>query len=222
MVKPSGYTKRLKNDDDLGARDSEEAILLAAMEEFSQKGVYGARMQAIADRAGVNKALLHYYFRSKERLYLRVLEQILVPFSRRLEVVFDALDPDDFAGAVRSIVTLIVDSTQALPYSAILLMELASGGPYLKKMAPVLAAESARTNKLIGYFNSQIERGIIKPINPLTLFFNIFGMGWNIFLAAPLAAPLLDAMGVQQNEAYYREYIDSIVDMATAGMVLEP
>jgi AcrR family transcriptional regulator len=179
-------------------------------------------MQAIADRAGVNKALLHYYFRSKERLYLRVLEGILVPFSRRLEVMFDGLERDDFAGAVRAIVSLIVDSTQALPYSTILLMELASGGPYLTKLTPVLAAESARTNKVISFFGSQIERGIIKPINPLTLFFNIFGMGWNIFLAAPLAAPLLEAMGVEQNEAYFRGYVDSIVDMAVAGMVTEP
>jgi AcrR family transcriptional regulator len=206
----------------VNTRDNEEAILLAAMEEFRQKGVYGARMQAIADRAGVNKALLHYYFRSKERLYLRVLEEILVPFSRSLEVTFDSLEPDDFAGAVRSIVSLIVDSTQALPYSTILLMELASGGPYLTKLAPVLAAESARTNKVISFFDSQIERGIIRPINPLTLFFNIFGMGWNIFLAAPMAAPLLEAMGVEQNEAYYREYIDSIVEMAVAGMVAKP
>ncbi|MBN1607852.1 MAG: TetR/AcrR family transcriptional regulator, partial [Polyangiaceae bacterium] len=102
------------------SEDSEEKILLAAMEEFNRKGVYGARMQAIADRADVNKALLHYYFRSKERLYLRVLERILVPFSRRLEVMFDGLNQDDFAGAVRCIVSLIVDSTQAQPYSAIL------------------------------------------------------------------------------------------------------
>lgn len=202
-------------------RDSEEAILLAAMEEFNQKGVYGARMQAIADRAKVNKALLHYYFRSKERLYLRVLEQILVPFSRQLEVMFDGLHQDDFAGAVRAIVTLIVDSTMALPYSAILLMELASGGPYLKKMAPVLAAESSRTDKVIGFFKSLIDRGVIKPVDPLSLFFNIFGMGWNIFLAAPLAEPILEASGVRKDEAYYESYVESIVEMAAFGMVIE-
>ena len=200
--------------------DREEAILLAAMEEFNHKGVHGARMQSIADRAGVNKALLHYYFRSKERLYLRVLEQILVPFSQQLEASFESLEPDDFAGAVRAIVTLIVDSARAVPYSSILLMELASGGPYLEKMGPVLEAESGRTARVLGFFESQIERGIIKPINPVTLFFNIFGMGWNIFLAAPLATPVLEAMGVAQDDAYFRDTIDAIVELATAGMVV--
>lgn len=202
--------------------DNEATILAAAMVEFNQRGMYGARMQAIADRAGVNKALLHYYFRSKERLYLRVLERILVPFGRRVAERIAQLEPDDFAGAVRAIVTEIVDETNAMPSSSILLMELASGGPYLPKMAPLLAAEAERTNNVLGFFAKQMERGVIKHINPVMLFFSIFGMGWNIFLAAPLASPLLDAMGVARDEGYYAEYIDAIVEIASAGMLLQP
>jgi len=44
---------------------TEELILEAAQAVFLEKGLAGARMQEIADRAGINKALLHYYFRSK-------------------------------------------------------------------------------------------------------------------------------------------------------------
>ena len=46
-------------------------------EEFIAHGLRGARMQAIADRAGVNKALVHYYFRSKEKLYDAVLQDTM-------------------------------------------------------------------------------------------------------------------------------------------------
>ena len=49
--------------------NTEEQIFDAALTIFSRKGKDGARMQEIAEEAGMNKALLHYYFRSKDRLY---------------------------------------------------------------------------------------------------------------------------------------------------------
>jgi AcrR family transcriptional regulator len=48
---------------------TEEKILEAAKTVFHRKGFEGARMQEIADEAGINKALLHYYFRTKENLF---------------------------------------------------------------------------------------------------------------------------------------------------------
>src|ERR1051325_924828 len=52
------------------------AILKAALKEFSEEGVSGARTDEIARRAGVNKALLYYYFKDKEGLYAAALEQV--------------------------------------------------------------------------------------------------------------------------------------------------
>ena len=63
----------------LGSRgrpeESRAAILEAAVQEFSREGVAGARTDAIARAAGVNKALLYYYFKDKETLYGAVLDQ---------------------------------------------------------------------------------------------------------------------------------------------------
>src|SRR5271165_6728629 len=56
--------------------ESRAAILKAAVREFSEEGVAGARTEAIAHSAGVNKALLYYYFKDKEALYRAVLEQV--------------------------------------------------------------------------------------------------------------------------------------------------
>jgi AcrR family transcriptional regulator len=55
--------------------ETEDRILLAAREVFLKKGLEGARMQEIADKAGINKALLHYYFRKKEKLFLEIIKQ---------------------------------------------------------------------------------------------------------------------------------------------------
>src|SRR6202007_2953325 len=54
---------------------TQQSILRAAMGEFSAKGLGGARIDAIAERAGVNKRLIYYYFGNKEALFLAVLEQ---------------------------------------------------------------------------------------------------------------------------------------------------
>ncbi len=71
--------------------ESRAAILKAAAKEFAESGVAGARTDAIAREAGVNKALLYYYFRDKETLYGAVLDDA---FAGLKNAVFQALDSD--------------------------------------------------------------------------------------------------------------------------------
>lgn len=68
---------------------TEEKIFEAATEEFVDKGMDGARMQDIATRAGINKALLHYYFRTKDHLFDAVFEMIARKIMKRFAPVFD-------------------------------------------------------------------------------------------------------------------------------------
>jgi len=71
--------------------ESRAAILRAAAQEFSEHGIAGARTDAIARAAKVNKALLYYYFKDKETLYGAVLDNA---FSGMKERVFQALDSE--------------------------------------------------------------------------------------------------------------------------------
>src|SRR5579859_2479797 len=77
----------------LGSRgrpeESRAAILQAAVREFSREGLAGARTDAIARAAGVNKALLYYYFHDKEALYAAVLDRV---FTGLQATINDALD----------------------------------------------------------------------------------------------------------------------------------
>ena len=70
--------------------ETREAILGAAERIFGDEGLEGARTDAIAAAAGVNKALLYYYFRSKEGLYRAVLESYLADFNRQALVVLSS------------------------------------------------------------------------------------------------------------------------------------
>ncbi len=66
----------------------EKIIWEAARKIFLTKGLSGARMQDIADEAGINKALLHYYYRSKEKLFAQIFEKELVSFLHDIEAIF--------------------------------------------------------------------------------------------------------------------------------------
>ncbi|MDD4107553.1 MAG: TetR/AcrR family transcriptional regulator [Prolixibacteraceae bacterium] len=67
---------------------TEGKIFEAATEVFMEKGLDGARMQDIADRAGINKSLLHYYFRTKDRLFNAVFEKVANQMFKRFAPVY--------------------------------------------------------------------------------------------------------------------------------------
>lgn len=70
-------------------KQTEEKIFESATEVFVEKGMDGARMQDIANHAGINKALLHYYYRSKDRLFNAVFEKIAAKIFSKFAPVFD-------------------------------------------------------------------------------------------------------------------------------------
>jgi AcrR family transcriptional regulator len=67
---------------------TEEKIFNAATAVFEEKGFAAARMQEIADRAGINKALLHYYFHSKEQLFQAVFQPLMQKMFEKILYVF--------------------------------------------------------------------------------------------------------------------------------------
>lgn len=70
-------------------KQTEEKIFEAATDVFVDKGMDGARMQDIANHAGINKALLHYYFRTKDQLFNAVFEMIARKILKKFAPVFD-------------------------------------------------------------------------------------------------------------------------------------
>lgn len=96
-------------------RDTEQRILDAAHTVFVRRGTAGARMQEIAEEAGVNKALLHYYFRSKARLGEAIFRRVAQGlFARVGGILGGNASLDD---KVRQVVALYIDQLAATPYA---------------------------------------------------------------------------------------------------------
>ena len=73
--------------------ETQQKILQAAREVFIEKGLQGARMQEIADRAGINKALLHYYYRSKDQLFESIFEDAIGRIIPQFASIFSSGKP---------------------------------------------------------------------------------------------------------------------------------
>lgn len=74
------------------ATETEAKILKAAYDIFLENGFDGTRMQQIADRAGINKALLHYYFRSKQQLFNKIFVNAIQKFIPNIISIFMKTD----------------------------------------------------------------------------------------------------------------------------------
>src|ERR687896_1103472 len=148
-------------DDAARDGDTEQRILEAARVVFVRRGTAGARMQEIAAEAGVNQALLHYYFRSKERLAEAVFRQVA---GRVLPTVFAILGSDaPLEEKVEGIVALYLDAFSSSPFlPGYILSELhhhperatqlftsAAGGP-----------PNQIATTILGRLRSQIDQGV--------------------------------------------------------------
>jgi TetR/AcrR family transcriptional regulator len=111
-------------------KDTVARILGAAKDVFAEKGFGGARVDEIAERAGVNKAALYYHIGDKKALYAEVIHDVIGTAARRLSVGIEAAKtPED---KVRTYIRTLVAAFDENPQMPRLMMrELASGGQSL-------------------------------------------------------------------------------------------
>lgn len=164
--------------DDTDNLSTEERILAAAKSIFYQKGLKGARMQEIADKAGVNKAMLHYYFRSKQKLFDHVLAQGVRSVTPQLMEVF--LEQADLSTKIARLVDITIDLFLEEPYLSNFIINELSHNPE-KLFTSVLDYEEGLVGKVLPVINEQIqagiEAGIIKSdIKPAELIVNILSL----------------------------------------------
>jgi len=157
---------------------TEDKILESAKKVFYQKGLKGARMQEIADDAGVNKAMLHYYFRSKGKLFDKVFEQSVKSVTPILMNVF--LEESGLETKIKHLVEMLIDLFLEEPYLSNFIVNELSQNPD-KLYENVMDSEGGLIGQVIPVINEQIqagiEKGIVKDdIKPAELIVNIMSL----------------------------------------------
>ncbi len=151
-------------------RASPDRILAAAAVEFAQRGFGGARVDRIARRARVNKAMLYYHFKSKDALYRALLRSVFAVGAERLQAVAASIAPP------AEKVTRVIGELSAFiheheHFPPIMLREIAEGGSHLD------AETVATIAKLPAAFGAIVREGTaageFDAVNPLFAYFTM-------------------------------------------------
>ncbi len=172
-------------------RETEERILDAARTVFLRRGTAGARMQEIAKEAGVNQALLHYYFRSKEGLSTAVFQQFA---SRLFPSLIATLGTDNpLETKIDALIALYLDNLTRNPFlPGYLLSELHHHPERLQLLltTAIGAAPSAVLPPVFAKLGAQIDErvaaGTMRPITAEQFAINLISLCIFPFAARPM------------------------------------
>ncbi len=165
-------------------KSTEERILSAAKKVFVRKGMAGARMQDIADEAGINKALLHYYFRNKEKLFEVIFMEAASKLFPKINEVFTSELPlfEKIERFCSEYITVVSEN----PYLPLFVLNEINQDPeyFLQK---VWSGQSKpQPEKFLQQIEREVKKGTIKRISPVTLLMNLVSLTIFPFVAKPM------------------------------------
>lgn len=155
------------------AERSKRAILNAALLEFSEHGHAGARIDSIAERAGVSKPMIYSYFGDKDGLYAAALRETYVQIrAGERELKLDAKDP---VAAVRTLVRFTMQHFRSKPwFISMLNTENLLGGETVRRISDVGAIQSPLISELKKILDKGAAQGIFQPdVDPADLYVTI-------------------------------------------------
>ena len=198
-----------------GEKSTEQKIFEAAREVFLRKGTARARMQDIADEAGVNKALLHYYFRSKERLaeavFLRAARTL---FPRMLQTL---ASDRPLREKLQRVVDLELDMLEENPYlPGYILSEFQHRHDelraLLKQVVPIDDMRDDVLDTLQQQLDAEAEAGRLRPTRAVDLMVTLIAQMIFPFAAAPMLDVAL-GLGEEERAAMVERRRDDLVDL---------
>ncbi|HYE57067.1 MAG TPA: TetR family transcriptional regulator [Rhodothermales bacterium] len=199
--------------------DTEGRIFEAALRVFAAKGFHGARMQEIADAAGINKALLHYYFRSKEGLYGEVFRYVFGMFVQSLGTALRAQTDGSFAVTLRTFVDGYLDFLGAHPdVPRLLVGEMLAGGAFARQHIGAIVSEGGPAEQLMfSRIRQAVERGEIRPVDPRHLVLTVIGACVFPLIARPMASMLIPEIETDF-PAYLQQRKDEVFYLLYEGL----
>ncbi|HCY42084.1 MAG TPA: TetR/AcrR family transcriptional regulator [Prolixibacteraceae bacterium] len=197
---------------------TEEKILEAAKNVFVTKGMDGARMQEIADEAGINKALLHYYFRSKERLFEAIFGEIIkYAFPKISRIIASDMG---IVNKIEQFVDAYLDVLMKHPFIPGFIMKELSRDPstFLK----MIMKFGFNPQIVFTQIEEAMNRGEIIRMDPRHLAVNVISMCVFPFAARPIVSFVIFKEDQPAIEKFYHERATVIKQFVVNAIVIKP
>lgn len=171
----------LKKQKEISAK---QRILAAAKKVFVSKGMAGARMQDIANEAGINKALLHYYFRNKDKLFETVFLDEAQKFFPKINMIFQSELP--LVVKIEQFVKEYIDEMLENPYLPWFVMNEINRDPdqFLYKIWG--KDNLPKPDKFLEQMEREMQAGSIRRVHPVHLFMHLLSLTIFPFIARPM------------------------------------
>jgi AcrR family transcriptional regulator len=187
--------------------DTEAQILRAAQRVFVRRGTAGARMQEIAEEAGVNQALLHYYFRSKDRLAEAVFREAagrLVPAALRVMGSDATLEEK-----IEQFVQLYIDAVRQTPFLPGYVLAEIHHHP--ERFAALIESAGGQAVQVAGALRERLRAqlaaaaaaGTMRAIEPEQFIVNLLGLSVVPFIARPMLR-----LAFEMDDAAFDRFLD--------------
>jgi TetR/AcrR family transcriptional regulator len=187
-------------------KNTEETIFNAAKEEFVEKGFDGTRMQEIAKRAGINKALLHYYYRTKEKLFDAIFEKVFKSF---MPQIFEVMQSES---SLHHKIEVFVSSYLRLIYEnphipSFILHELNRNPERLSGLFGTIlgVVKEKGFSKFAEAVRKEAKEGLIIDIEPEQLIVNIIAL----CIFPVVARPIIQGVIFENDKNKYAKFLES-------------
>lgn len=179
--------------------NTEDHILEVAREVFMQNGFDGTTMQMIADEARINKSLLHYYYRSKEKLFKQIFSKVFSKFIPHLGVIF--MSDMSIEEKIHAFANRYIDVFIENPLIPIFVMQELSKNP--DHLTELIKEAGINPELILDKIAQMLEDEGVDMQDPRHFFVNLIGSC--IF---PFAArPLIQRMMFNNNEDDYSAFL---------------
>lgn len=196
---------------------TEDKIISAARSVFLVHGKEGARMQDIADKAGINKALLHYYYRSKDHLFQKVFRAEITQLVEQIIAAID--DAHDFYGFLENFVGTYVGAVSMR--KNMLRFILWESDKNQMQFSQYFLEEIDRhgfdRNPILARIQDAVDTGRIRPVEPAHLLISIIGMCLFPILASDIMRQLLPELDFEDH-SFTEKRVQNIVDVVWQGI----
>lgn len=181
--------------------ETEEKILNAAKHVFHKHGFAGARMQAIADEAEINKSMLHYYFRSKDKLFQKVFQASIKQFFPK---IFEVLNSEaELDIKIEKLVDTYYTTFLKHPHlPRFVIHEMNQHPDRFKKFMKSNGMKIP--TRFIEQIETEVKEGRIKEIDPKQFVINSIGLCVFPLIARPMIEMVFD-----MDEVQYKDFLES-------------
>lgn len=203
-----------KKETQLPGDSTEQKIFEAAHEIFTQKGMDGAKMQEIADRAGINKALLHYYYRTKEKLYESVARAIIGKAIPAIRQIIESELP--LEEKITQFIETYIGIISRNPFIPLFILSEINKHPE-RFIDTIVPKDLPKPEVFFRQVEAEIAAGRIRPIKPQHLIVNVISMCVFPFVGKPMMRILL-GMSSGEMRVFLEERKEQVTSFVLAAL----